>query len=232
MTSWLIETLDEGLVCAAEEEASRRRINDALGIDREPGLDDDTLQHIVEVLELDVFDCLMEKSDRDRLRQASARAFQLSRVVSLPATPLDRAEQLLRLGCLAVLGDRGADMYRILSAEDFDTLELNHEDWGQRVWRITLDLWLRLIRKKGWSDLDAVQKNVICLRKAQSTQEPGFLDSLESQGPAWKLVAEYHLSKAAEILAVFLSQKKTPNNDFNIKPQLESHYQRAIATCR
>ena len=66
-------------------------------------------------------------------------------------------------------------------------------------------MWLRLLRKRGWDDLDAVQAQVADFRSSQRDCEPGFLHQAEQRqdaGPAWELVTTYHLAKAAETLFV------------------------------
>ncbi|RVU44716.1 DEAD/DEAH box helicase [Lujinxingia sediminis] len=230
MTSWLIDAMGNDRFKRAEEEASRRRIGGALGLEPTFQVNDVELRQVVSLLELEVFDKLCG-TNADELRQVCGKAFQISRVLPLDDERQSRGEQLLRLACLAMLGDRGADIRRILADESFDGLILNEEDWGARVWSLTLDTWLRLIRKAGWSDLDRVQENVACLRQEQGDGEPSYLNGLKSRGPAWQLVAEYHLAKVAEVLAVFLGQGETPTGTFDVREQLEPHFERALAAC-
>ena len=173
---------------------------------------------------------MLESEDVDKLRVAAAEAFQVRRVLPRVGQPLEAAETLVRLGCLGVLGDRGADVKRILTEETYPTLPLDSTDWGIRVWATILDVWLRLFRKSGWDDLDAIQERVAKLREDQSTYEPQFLRTAESQldaGPAWELISAYHLAKGAEILGRYQSQGSVEGR-FDVREQLEAQFDRAI----
>ena len=144
------------------------------------------------------------------------------------------AEWLVRLGCLAMLGDRGADMRRLLVEDRVPELPLVDDDWGRRVWATTLDIWLRLFRKHGWEDLDRIQANIAALRGQQRDHEPAFLAGLKNarkQGPAWRLIAEYHLAKAAEILGIFTGQGTGPDGRYDIHQQLEAQFDHALGAC-
>ena len=46
--------------------------------------------------------------------------------------------------------------------------------------------------------------------------------------PAWELMSEYHLAKAAEILGTYLSQGSVDGH-FDIREQLEAQFDRAVA---
>ena len=145
--------------------------------------------------------------------------------------PTETAQSLVRLGCLGVLGDRGADVKRLLVANGWPALPVDADDWGQRVWSTILDVWLRLFRKQGWDDLDAVQGQVADLRASQRDYEPRFLHDAEQRqdaGPAWELMTTYHLAKAAEILGQYLSQGAVDGR-YDVREQLEAQFDRAVA---
>jgi hypothetical protein len=120
---------------------------------------------------------------------------------------------------------------RLLIEEGIPQLPLTADDWGTRVWASVLDIWLRLFRKDGWSDLDAVQQRVANLRAEQRSHEPRFLAEAETRKdaePAWELIAEYHLGKAAELLGIYLSQGSVDGH-YDIREQLEAQFDRAVA---
>lgn len=231
--SWIIDAIGPERVERAREEASRRRVLAALTVTGAIQVDDDDLVEVGAALELQVFDLLADGSV-DALRRASADAFQVLRARLRPAEPVDAAAWLLRISCFAVIGDRGADARRLLIEDGIPALPLDDPDWGRRVWVTTLDTWLRAIRKQGWDDLDRIQANVVALREAQRAHEPGFLERLEerkTQGPAWQLMAEYHLAKAAEVLAVFVGQGSGPDGRFDVHQQLDAQFDRALGAC-
>ena len=227
--SWIIQSLGAEKVRQAVEEAGRRRLRSALGVEAAGEFPDDQLRFVANGLELRVFE-LLEGDNAEVLQAAATNAFQVARALPCPAEPIEAAEWLVRLGALGVLGDRGADVRRLLIEEDLPHLPLDSDDWGIRVRACILDIWLRLFRKHGWRDLDLVQQRVAALRTHQREHEPDFLAQAEERRdarPAWGLVTEYHLAKAAEILGIFLTQGSVEGH-FDVREQLEAQFDRAI----
>lgn len=232
--SWVIDILGAQRMERAREEADRRRIMAALGVEPSTQSDDVELREAGAALELSVFDLLALDESAEELRRAASQTFQVLRAIPRPEPGLAAGDWLLRLACIAILGDRGADVRRMLVEEGIPALPIEDEDWGRRVWATTLDTWLRLIRKHGWEDLDRVQTNVVRIREAQRASEPAYLHQLEehgSQEPAWQLITEYHLAKAAEILGVFTGQGTGADGRFDIHQQLEAQFDRALGAC-
>lgn len=226
---WIINALGRDKVRQADAESGRRRLSQALGLVCREEVSNDRLHFISNALVLRVID-LLDADDRAALSIASSEAFQLARVLPIPEEPIAAAEALLRLGCLGVLGDRGADVRRLLG-ERFPDLPTEADEWSTRVWSTILDVWLRLLRKDGWDDLDAVQKGVADIRAAQSNLEPAFLQRTEQRGdarPAWQLVSDYHLARAAEILGEYTSRGSVEGR-FDIQQQLDAQFDRALA---
>lgn len=228
--SWIIESLGAEEVREAAVDACRRRLRHALCVDISTKLSDEQLRFVANALELGVFD-LLENENTDALRSAAAEAFQVARVLPRPQDPIKAAEELVRLGCLGVLGDRGADVRRILTDGDIPALPVDSEHWDKRVWAGILDIWLRLFRKDGWADLDAVHQRVASLREDQRALEPSYLAEAEQRKdvrPAWLLISSYHLAKAAEILGTYLAQGSVDGH-YDVREQLEAQFERAIA---
>lgn len=228
--SWITASIGAERLQAAQEEANRRRIGAALEIPTEPGLADDELRFVVNALELRVA-MLLDQEDGNALREAAAQAFQLARTL-LPASPAhEGAAEILRVACLGVLGDRGADVRRILADVQLPA-PAPAENWGWRVEHTIQDIWLRLLRKHGWDDLDGVQSAVARLRSEQRDGEVAFLAEAERSKdarPAWELMSQYHLAKAAEILGAYLTQGSADGR-FDVRQQIEAQFDRAIAT--
>jgi len=193
-------------------------------------MDEKQVRFITNALELQVFDCLDDEQRAGELRAAAAETFQIARTLTWPEGPVAAADWLVRLGCLAVLGDRSADFRRIVTEVELPALPLDSPDWGVRVWSSVLDVWLRLLRKQGWNDLDAVQERIVAIRAAQGTGEAAFLQEAEARKdvrPAWELMAQYHLAKAAEVLGTYLGQGSVDGH-YDIREQLEAQFDRAI----
>lgn len=234
-SSWIVDSIGAESIRLAETEASRRRLSRTLGImpsDTDGGLGritDKRLRFVAGSMGLRVIDQLLDDTP-EGLRTAAADAFRLARVLDVPNAPVKAAEALVRLGCFGVLGDRGADVRCILRDHDGE-LPTASDDWGERVWATVLDLWLRLLRQNGWDDFDEVQRGVANIRSAQRDFEPGYLSEAEERmdaSPAWQLIANYHLSRAAELLAEFQTQGSADGR-YDIRQQLEAQFDRAVS---
>lgn len=228
--AWIRTAIGEDKLRFISTEASRRRLANALGAPTND-TDDQELRFVINALELQLFDALEDDERTDELRNVASETLQIARTLTWPENPVAAAEWLVRLGCIAVLGDRSADFHRIVTECELPTLPLDSPDWGVRVWSSILDVWLRLLRKKGWDDLDAVQKQIAAIRQDQRAVEPEYLKEAEERKdvrPAWELMSHYHLAKAAEILGTYIGQGSV-NGHYDIREQLEAQFDRAIA---
>ena len=225
--SWIVASLGTERVQDAVEEAGRRRLLSALDTPSSSLQSDDQLRFVANTLELDVLDAIAA-DDLPRVRRSAGSAFQIARVLSHPESAVERAESLVRLGCLGILGDRGADVRRVLRDEDLERLLLG-STWGDRVWTTVLHVWLLLFRKNGCDDLDAVQAQVAALRSDQNDQEPDFLrDAAERKDvtPAWELIWCYHVAKAAEIVGMHQTQGHAEGHH-DVGEQLDAQFDHA-----
>ncbi|QVW35182.1 DEAD/DEAH box helicase [Geobacter sulfurreducens] len=231
MTSWILQSISAELIEQAQTEAARRLLNNALGIDG-TATEDHNLRFVYETMELAVIDLLDDEQGINSLRQISADAFHILRVLPRPESSLEGAKACLRLACLGVIGERGVDARRVLKEMPWAALPLDSALWGERTLATILEVWLRIIRKDGWDDLDAVQAQVIALRQQQANYEAEYLNAQNSEPrtAAWELVALYHLSKAAELLAIFTTQGEIGGR-FDARQQLEAQFDRALIAC-
>ena len=106
---------------------------------------------------------------------------------------------------------------------------------GERgTWATVLDIWLRLIRKDGWADRDAVLERISRLRNAQADFEKAYLDSrkpLQAKTMALELIGLYHLAKAAEIFAHYITDGVV-DGKYQIRQLLDTHFDRVLAACK
>ena len=159
MSHWLLETLGDTRDKALKQ-ASHAQINGELF--NSPFSEDTALiRRTGEVLEMTVLDLILEGTADDEtklvtLRSCAADAFRLFRILPQGDDALEASKFKLRSSALAVLGDMGSDAARLLRESQWPELPLNSEDWSKRTWATIVDIWLRLIRKQGWTDRDLV----------------------------------------------------------------------------
>jgi len=230
MSSWIETALNVDSLQDSMTEASRRLLNKAIG--EAEWTENHNLRFMANSLELAVIDLLQDETKLNEMRATSTRAFQLLRVIPRPAEPFEAAKICLRTACLGILGERSVDVSRILKESPWPTLPLDASSWGDRTLATVLDVWLRLVRKDGWDDLDHVQQRIIALREQQKNFESDYLGDKDSaaQTAAWELVALYHLAKAAELLSLYTTQGEVGGR-FDIHQQLEAQFDRAITAC-
>ncbi|MBE0576218.1 MAG: DEAD/DEAH box helicase [Desulfuromonadales bacterium] len=231
MTSWIYENIDQKAILSAQEESSRRLINNALGLKTEE-VEDLNVRFVAEALNLALADLFEDDNNIKDLRELSAEAFQLFRVLPRSKDPVTAAKESLRIACFGILGERGVDAARLLKEDTWQALPLDSDQWDERTLSTILEVWLRLIRKDGWADLDEIQARVFDLRKQQRNYEARYLDEQgeNARSAAWKLVALYHLSKAADLLATFTTQGQIDGH-FDALQQLEAQFDRALSAC-
>lgn len=228
MTSWMIEAMSENFRESAKNAIGENLLTD---IGFEPSPRPAEFDFTANGFALAAHNLLDQNEHADDLREAAEMAFEAFRASKMPVEPEAAALQLLHTACYGVLGDRTPDVRRYLANHDIPESANEALDWGSRVRSSVYRLWLLLIRKNGWADLDAVQNEVVALREAQKGAEGEFLErSDRPRVDAWHLVASYHISKAAELLAIYSSQG-TVGGGFNIREQLEAQFDRGIIAC-
>lgn len=241
MNHWLLDAMAERRSLALRE-ADRVQFHREMGRDV-PAFDDALLREMAAALEIAVLDLKVDRLADEPAqlalsRQAAADAFRLLRMLPLPAEPLVAGTHLLRASVLAVLGDRGADAARWLRTLDeaghWPVLPLDaSNNWGERCRATLTDAWLRLVRKRGWSDRDAVLERVVALRSAQEEFERDYLHTfapLEAKRSALELIGIYHLAKAADVLAHYITDGVV-DGSYQVQPLLDSHFDRAVDAC-
>ncbi|CDQ09488.1 putative DEAD/DEAH box helicase [Acidithiobacillus ferrivorans] len=235
MSHWMLESLGEMRGKALHEAARAQVLSELASLPHE--MDYALIERVAQAMETLVMDLLLSPSTEEEqlhtLRQCAAEAYRLYRVLPEQKTTLGEAELRLRQSALAVLGDLGADAARNLRERQWPALELESEDWRTRTLSTIIDIWLRLIRKQGWDDRDAVLERIKMLRQAQEAFELSYFESLEGHGvkaAALELMVLYHLAKAAEILALYVTDGVVEGS-FQINNLLDMHFDRAMAVC-
>ena len=238
MNHWLLDMLEQRR-CDALKAAEHIQVFSEL-LDRRYDTDLKLIRDTAVGLEVATLDFIMkgvnDQSDiqlQQCLRKCAGDAFRLLRVLPSHPTPIEEGLLLLRMSALAVIADKGSDAARLLKKRSWEDLPLESECWMDRTWATIVDVWLRLIRKKGWQDRDLVLKRVSQLREVQNEFEKEYLneqDLATARASALELIGLYHLARAAEILALFITEGVVDGN-YQIQNVLEMHFDRALKVC-
>ncbi len=227
--NWLLEHI------AAEREEVNKLVNKRI-LSQELqnitlDIDFGKIERVTNILELYLFDILSSKNyNKDEVKKVSSELFRLCRVIPSSNESIDSLLYTLKYSCFGVLGDVGVSVSKLLKEESWDETFLTSENWKEKTLATIIDVWLRLIRKKGWSDRDRVLENIAKLRESQKQYEKKFLEQSEQKRDAYELVILYHLAAAAEKMALYITDGKVDGN-FQIQQILDSHFDRAIDVC-
>ncbi len=189
------------------------------------------LERVTSILELYLFDMLSSTNyDKDEVKIVSAELFRLCRVMPNSSDILKNLLYTLKYSCFGVLGDVGISVSKFLKEKNWDETFLTSEKWEEKTLATIIDVWLRLIRKKGWNDRNRVLENIAQLRESQKQYEKQFLERSKQKRDAYELIILYHLAAAAEKMALYITDGKVDGN-FQVQQILDSHFDRAINVC-
>lgn len=227
--NWLLEHIAE------ERLEVNRLINQFILVQelqsRSIDIDFSKVERVINILELHLFDLLSSHdSDKNDIKRISAELFRLCRVLPPSDVTLQHLLFMLKYSSFAVLGDVGISASKLLKEKSWDETLLNSEIWKEKTLATIIDIWLRLIRKKGWEDRDRVLENIAQLRESQKQYEKIFLEQSKQKHDAYELIILYHLAAAAEKMALYITDGKVDGN-FQIQQILDSHFDRAINVC-
>ena len=157
------------------------------------------------------------------------RAFELRRLLNLPADREQKIFHILHLSALAYCGDRWTDLRRWYNENERE-LEIHsstEELWDHRLLDRLFDCWVRLFRKKGWKDLEGIGEIIAGLREDQKSFESEVLNDASKEGTramALRLISLYHWAKATEVLAKYMMQGEPAG----VVQILNKHFESAI----
>lgn len=166
---------------------------------------------------------------RDQAVAASFRAFDLRRLLPVPAETLERLFFVLQLSAIAYCGDRWPDLQRWYREQEeaLTVPSAADVDWDRRLLSRLFDCWVRLFRKDGWDDLDRIREIIAGLRNDQNVHEERRLQNgseAVDRMIAFRLAALYNWAKATETLARYMLQGE-PGDPFGM---LDKHFEAGI----
>lgn len=236
MTHWLLESSGSQLEFALKE-ANRVQLYSEL-LDKSIDVDFSKIERAAELYELVVLDLISEGSSRNEeglrsLKSSAEKAFQLYKVLPDKEDAISELERRLKQSILAVLADKGADASRLLKENPWPNVSINSGSWRETTWSSILEVWLLLIRKNGWEDRDLVLKKIGELRDCQKEFENDYLNEIDpkfKKVAALELVVLYHMARAAEVLAYFITDGVVEGN-YQIPQLLQAQFDRIQAIC-
>ncbi|MER6014794.1 DEAD/DEAH box helicase [Streptomyces bluensis] len=226
------------------ERAQRNLITSALrpvlaqGFSLEPDSSDGAEEQVkftAQSLDLLAWDAIMEDPKSDETRKLCGQAFSIART-QVDAGPSEESRMfLLRTACLGWLSDETPLAARLLAEMELPRPIPDNADWEERIVNGLIDVWLLLLRKRGWTDLDALNSVIATLRRDQEQFEGAFLEAegADSRPAAWELVCYYHVIRAGELIAEFLETGSVltdvrAERRFDVRERVETHCDRAL----
>ena len=165
----------------------------------------------------------------DGATHACRQAFELLRAVLQDRgsrsglSTLEISQVRTRAAAFGTLGDLHAQTKQLLEGATGVAIDAS---WGTTTELAVLEVWQLLIRKNGWGDLDQLRQLIGEIRNQQAGNEPPYLEHQAEARDGWKLVAVYHLLRAAEIVAEY-TEHGSADGLFDPVEQAELHFDRA-----
>ncbi len=239
---WAVKSIPVDVRERADYVAQARLVRNAVGgqlrldfVD-EPN-DDLVLEQVATAYELaatEGMDALLHpsKDEQSELLQAQAQAaafkvFSYRRALPLPRDRNQLVFDVLHLAAVAYCGDRWSEIRIWLNENDESAKSITSDDtaWDRRVLYGIYECWMRLIRKRGWDDLNEVAEIVAQLRGEQQQYETVLLQQAQdtARPTAFRLIALYHWARATELLGQYMLQGEPAG----ILEELDRHFEAA-----
>ena len=227
MTDVLVSTIDSEPIRSASRDADSLAALLTLGADG--ALENpDAVTFSAPAIELVALRLALEGDDGATI--ACREAFELLRAVLQDRGTRSRLPELevarirTRAAVFGVLGELRAQTRQLL--DEAADVAVENARWGTTAELAVLKVWQLLIRKHGWGDLDQLRQIIRRVRDQQATYEPQYLEQHAEARDGWKLVAAYHLLRAAEIVSEY-TERGSADALFDPVEQAELHFDRA-----
>ena len=227
MTDYLLRSLDSEPLRSASRDADSLAALAILGAE---GALQDPDAVTFSANSIEVIALHLALAGEDGATSACREAFDLLRAVLQDSesrsglSALEISQIRTRAAAFGVLGGLRAQTRQLL--DEVTGAALDAAEWGTAAELNVLQVWQLLIRKHGWGDLDRLHQIIHRIREEQETNEPQFLERQAQVSDGWKLVAVYHLLRAAEIVAEYTAMGSATGL-FDPVEQAEFHFDRA-----
>ncbi len=238
---WAIEAIPEDQQRLAFEWAQMRLVQKTVGRQLhlpilESAHEEDVLKRVALAYEMAAIEGLSaffsQAPEQDDLRMQCVagawRTFELTRLLPVPTSEVERIFHVLHLASLAYCGDRWSDIRRwfVENPIAITVPSVADQPWDRRLLYRLFECWIRLLRKDGWDDLDRIREIIAGLREDQREYEKTSLNSgsnAHDRAMALRLIAFYNWAKATELLARYVLQGEPRG----IHAQLDKHFEAA-----
>ena len=227
MTDHLVETIESEAIRSASRDADSLAALAILGAD---GALQDPDAVTFSAHSLEIVALRLALAGDGGAAGACREAFELLRAIlqdteaSHELSELEALQIGTRAAAFGVLGELHAQTRQLL--EGVAESRFDAANWGTTAELAVLKTWQLLIRKHDWTDLDLLHEQIGQVRDLQATNEPQFPENQAEASDGWRLVAMYHLLRAAEIVAEYTEQGAT-GGLFDPVEQAELHFDRA-----
>lgn len=164
---------------------------------------DALLRDVSNMLEGIAVDSALDEIQPKAMQDCAADAYRMIRTLPLPENAIEAACQLLRMRCLAMLGDQDTAAFDALQKNKAPDLPLESSDWSERVSAVVLYAWLQLTNNQGGQESRLALQKIADLRAQRGQLERAYFNNITSKPKMVmpELVALYRLAKAAECFA-------------------------------
>lgn len=196
--------------------------------------DNEKITRVIKLLELVIVDLQDESlTSRDELEieltTICQYSFILLRALDIPNNCIERIKYIYKIITYSYMGEQWESGRRfIIENEKLCKIEVKEEeDWNITIFKRIYLSFLYLVRKDSWNDFNKAMEYISELREQQTVYERLYLDSLkdtELKNASYELFSLYHLAKAVDVMAQFMSS----GEPLDIRHQIDFHFGKAI----
>lgn len=198
--------------------------------------ENEKIVRVIKLLELVIVDLQGENQESSEeieieLATICQYSFILLRALDIPDNSVDKIKYIYKIITYSYMGEKWESGRRfIIENEKLCRVEIKEEeDWNVTIFKKIYLAFLYLVRKESWDDLNMAIEYISELREEQIVYEKIYLGSLkdiELQSASYELFALYHLAKAIDVMAQFMSS----GEPLDIRHQIDFHFGKAIET--
>ena len=154
--SWFIKAFGEEKLrkaCETSNKILTHNILESMNIKIKEKVDIKEISKTSEIMEMAIIDRIRENGwDNEEVREFCDQTFSLYRALDIPDAHASALKYYVKLSCFGILGARTVDVQMWLKEKPWPEIEKSHKNWAEQVFSLTIDSFLRTVRKNGWKD--------------------------------------------------------------------------------